>query len=152
MSRILSLIAVAAAAMSLGGCVHQKAEGFSWSFQQNPDEGVKLAYGQPQSDNVLLMMTCAPGSGQVMLSAIGGRDDIVLAAGKDRDRFDGRAAPSAFGTGHLVEAQAHTAAPSLRTFARTGELAMMEGRRRIDLAAEPQERAGVQRFFRTCRA
>lgn len=155
MSRPITLAVVAAACMSLGGCAHRgdTAPGFAWSFQQNPDEGVKLAYGQPHSDNVLLMMTCEPGSGRVLLSAMSGqaRDHIDLAARGARERISGHSAPNLFG-GHIVEGEASAATPSLAAFARTGDLAMMEGRRRIALAAAPVERADVQRFFSACLA
>lgn len=145
MSRLISLAAVTAACLSMGGCAHQGETGFAWSFHQNPSEGVKLAYGQPHSDNVLLMMTCEPGSGRVMLSAVSGQDHIELAANKARDRFAGE--PGVFGT---VEAEAKAGAPSLATFARTGDLALVEGNRRIALAAAPQ--GDVQRFFGACEA
>ena len=153
MSRFLSMIVVAGACLSLGGCAHEQAPaGFAWSFQENPGEGVKLAYGQPRSDNVLLMMTCEPGSARVQLSALSGAggEAIVLTTGEGRDRFEGEA--SVFGGAPLVEAEAVADARSLRAFARTGDLALMDGRRRIDVAAAPAEQAGVKRFFRACRA
>jgi hypothetical protein len=150
MSRILSIIAFAAA---LGGCAHEAdAPGYAWSYQHSGGEGVKLAYGAPSSDDVLLMMTCAPHSGRVLLSAIteGAQNDIVLASGSGRDRFTGAAMPSELG-GALVEAEARAASPSLDRFARTGDLSMMAGAQKVSLAANGAERAGVQQFFEACR-
>ena len=155
MSRLLSLAAVAAT-LSIGGCAHQdaaEADRFAWIYQENEYEGAKLAYGAPNTDDVLLMMICEPGSGQVQLSAMSGAggDAIVLSSRNDQDRFAGHAGPSVFGGAWLIEAEARTAATSLRGFARTGDLALMEGRRKINVAAEPGERAQVTRFFEACR-
>jgi hypothetical protein len=99
------------------------------------------------------MMTCAPHSGRLMLSAIteGAQNDIVLASGSGRDRFTGAAMPSELG-GALVEAEATAASPSLDRFAKTGDLSMMAGAQKVSLAANGAERYGVTQFFETCRA
>jgi len=156
MSRIPStILALSAAALALAACAHEttSASNYAWSYQQNEYEGAKLAYGAPSSDDVLLMMTCAPHSGRVQLSAItdAAQNDIVLTSGKGRDRFTGAAAPSEFG-GAIVEAEAQARAPSLDRFARTGDLAMMAGAQKVSLAASGAAHAGVKQFFETCRA
>jgi hypothetical protein len=153
MSRIPLIFAVAATAFSLGACAHEDGvEGYAWSYQQDEYEGAKLAYGAPSSDDVLLMMTCAPGSGTVLLSALAeeAQNDIVLTSGSDKDRFAGAAMPSEIG-GALVEAKAQAKAASLDHFAQTGELAMMAGTEKVSLAASGEEQAGVKRFFEACR-
>jgi hypothetical protein len=152
MSRISLIFAVAATAFSLAACAHEDAApGYAWSYQQDEYEGAKLAYGAPSSDDVLLMMTCAPGSGKVLLSALTeeAQNDIVLTSGSGRDRFAGAAMPSEIG-GALVEAEVTAKAASLNHFAETGELAMMAGTETVSLAASGEEQAGVKRFFEAC--
>jgi hypothetical protein len=154
MSRTRSIIAIAAAALAVGACAHEESvEGYAWSYQQDAHEGAKLAYGAPSSDDVLLMMTCAPGSGRVLLSALAeaAQNDIVLTSGSGRDRFAGAAMPSELG-GALVEAEVEAQAASLDGFARTGKLAMVAGSQKVSLAASGEERAGVKQFFETCQA
>jgi hypothetical protein len=154
MSRMLSIIALTAAGLALGGCAHEaSAPGYAWSYQQSEGEGVKLAYGAPASDDILLMMTCAPHSGRVRLSAVteAAQNDIVLASGKGRERFVGAAMPSELG-GALVEAEAQAASPALARFAQTGDLAMMAGAQRVSLNAAGTERADVRQFFQSCQA
>lgn len=150
MSRSLSVLFVLAA--GLCACAQPTAPGYAWSYQQDEHEGAKLAYGAPSSDDVVLMMTCAPGSGRVLLSAIseGSRNDIVLASAGGRDRFTGATAPSELG-GALVEAEAPASARALDGFARTGDLAMMAGGEQVSLAAGHGEREGVAEFFEICR-
>ena len=116
-------------------------------------EGAKLAYGAPSSDDVVLMMTCAPGSGHVMLSAMTERtrEEIVLASGGARDRFSGEVLPSELG-GLLLETQVEAKSKSLAGFARTGKLSMVAaGGETVSLAARGDEREGVSRFFEVCR-
>jgi len=151
MSRSLSIAAVIAAIV-VGGCSAQSAPGYVWSYQRDEHEGAKLAYGVPFSDDVLLMMTCAPGSGQVRLSALTERtqEEIVLTSAGARDRFSGEIAPSELG-GLLLEAQVKASARSLDGFARTGKLFMSASGETVSLAAGPDERAGVTRFFEVCR-
>jgi hypothetical protein len=144
---------IAACVLALAGCSAQAAPDYGWSFQQDEHEGAKLAYGAPSSDDVVLMMTCAPGSGHVLLSAVTERtrEEIVLASGGARDRFSGELLPSELG-GLLLEAKAQAEARSLTGFARTGKLSMAANGETISLAAHGEEREGVSQFFETCRA
>jgi hypothetical protein len=152
MSRFSSILTIAAAALTLAACAQDDGvDGYAWSYQQDEYEGAKLAYGAPSSDDVLLMMTCAPGSGTVLLSALTekAQNDIVLTSGSGKDRFAGAAMPSELG-GALVEAEARAKAPSLDHFAETGDLVMLAGQQKVSLAASGEERAGVKQFFETC--
>ena len=101
------------------------------------------------------MMTCAPGSGHVLLSAVTERtrEELVLASGGARDRFPGEVLPSELG-GLLLETQvkAEAKSKSLAGFARTGKLSMVAaGGETVSLAARGDEREGVSRFFEVCR-
>lgn len=144
---------IAACALAVAGCSAQAAPGYGWSFQQDEQEGAKLAYGAPSSDDVVLMMTCAPRSGHVLLSAMTERtrEEIVLASGSARDRFSAEVLPSELG-GLLLEARAEAKAESLAGFARTGKLSMAANGETISLPARDAEREGVRRFLETCQA
>lgn len=145
---------IAACTLALAGCSAQAAPDYGWSFQQDEHEGAKLAYGAPSSDDVVLMMTCAPNSGRVLLSAVTERprEEIVLASGGARDRFSGELLPSELG-GLLLEARVEAKARSLAGFARTGKLSIVAaGGETISLPARGDEREGVSQFFETCRA
>ena len=97
MVRLIAILALTVPAALLGSCMHGRqslAEGMAWSLHQTPEEGMKLAYGAPASDNVVLMMTCQPGAGQVLLSSVSGQPQsaIVLKSGRDRSRPTSRGA------------------------------------------------------------
>jgi hypothetical protein len=138
-------------------CAHQggpEAPGMAWSLQHAEGEGAKLAFGQPSSDNVLLMMTCQPRSGQVLVSVTTGEvsDAIELSSKEHVSRLSGQAVP-AMGEGSvLMEAEAGADDRTLASFARTGELAVVENGRRSALPVRAAERETVSRFFAECRA
>jgi hypothetical protein len=148
---ILSLIA----SCSLAACAHQSPPtampGMGWSLNHVEGEGAKLAFGQPQSDNVLLMMTCQPKSGQVLVSANAPtkvRPVLELSSRGTKGRYMGAIGP-ALGEGTVIEAQARAADPVLQSFANTGDLAIMiDGQR----TAVPGDRAKVREFLTSCRA
>ena len=126
----------------------------AWAFNQNPDEGAKLAYGAPASDNVVLMMTCQPGSSRVALSAVTTEKSprgVTLVSGASKGVFRGAAAPG-FDGGVLVEANAPVAAPALEAFRKTGDLSLIDGARKVQIPAGAKDKAAVARFFDACRA
>jgi hypothetical protein len=122
-----------------------------WSLSQAQGEGAKLAYGEPQSDNVLLMMTCQPRSGRVLISAPATSSEIELVSGRERSRLTGQAAP-AMGDAILIEAQATPDDRALASFARTGDLALVADGRRASLPARSAEQRAIAGFFGACRA
>jgi hypothetical protein len=127
----------------------------AWAFQQDPDEGAKLAYGAPSSDNVVLMMTCRPGSARVTLSALTTEkapNGVTLTSGDAKGLFRGAPASGFEGEVSLVEAMAPASAPALRGFHKTGDLALIDGRRKVKIAAGDKDKPAVDRFFRTCMA
>lgn len=138
-------------ALSVAGCAHQQAAlpGYGWAFLDNADEPPKLAYGRPSSDEVLMMMTCAPGSKAVTLSASGvsGRTLSVSSGGK-LSRFAAVGATE----GGLLEAQADRDSPALGNFRRTGDLAILNAGRSHSIAAAAADREQVAAFFRACDA
>ena len=157
MFRPIAILALTVPAMLLGSCMHGRqslAEGMSWSLHQTPEEGVKLAYGAPASDNVVLMLTCQPGAGQVQLSSVSARpqDAIVLKSGADRSRLSATAMPGTTADAHYLEANAPASDKTLARFARTGALTLVQGDSAIALSAKGPARDEVSRFFTTCKA
>ena len=143
----------------LAACAHQgdggARGGMAWSLHHAEGEGAKLAYGQPASDNVLLMMTCQPRSGQVLVSLTAPAGDapamIELSSKGRSSRLAGDLAPG-MGDGAIIEAKASAIDPALASFARTGDLAVVEGDHSAKLPAGRAERAAVSDFFDQCRA
>ena len=138
----------------LGSCVARPlAPGFAWSYQHNAGEGPKLAYGAPASDDVLLMMTCRPGSPSVLVSVRSGspRETVILASGVARQPLQTLLGASS-GMDQMAESAARRDSPTLVRFARTGALSVVDGSRVIAIDATPMEQASVTRFFQACSA
>jgi hypothetical protein len=149
-----AVIAATLAGFILGGCVSAPIAppaDFAWSFADNPGEGAKLAYGRPQSDEVLVMMTCAPRS-QVLLSAVAvGGSRLMLTSGEAQTSLDGLVTDGFDGQGFL-EATTSAKAPALTGFRSTGDLTMTSGGRTVQLAALDSDKPAVRRFFNACEA
>lgn len=149
-----AVIAATFAGFVLSGCVSAPTaapQDFAWSYAENPGEGAKLAYGRPQSDEVVLMMTCAPGA-QVTLSATalnGSR--MMLASGDAKTSLEGVVTEGFDGQG-FVEAVTSSRGPALAGFRRSGALTMTSGARTMQLAALDADRPAVRRFFNACDA
>ena len=143
----------------LAACAHQGdgggVAGMAWSLHHSEGEGAKLAYGQPASDNVVLMMSCQPRSGRVLVSLAAPEGTapkaIELKSRRQTSRFDGAAAPG-MGEGAIIEAETSATDPTLRSFARTGDLAIIEQGHAAKLPAGRAERAAVADFFGQCSA
>ena len=127
-----------------------------WSLHHAEGEGAKLAYGQAASDNVLLMMTCQPRSGQVLVSmtapAGATPTSIELTSSGRSSRLNGAAAPAMAEGASLIEAMAPANDPALLNFARTGDIAVVENGRPAQMPVRRAERAAVSDFFAQCRA
>lgn len=156
MSRKLFIAFIAAASAALGGCASAgpAPSPYAWSYQQVEGEGEKLAYGAPNSDDVVMMMTCEPGSGRVIMSALVEemRDELVLASGGEERSYPAIGGTSELDGGAIVEAEGFADKPVLTRFARTGELAILGGSKRIELAAQGGDQSSIGRFFERCQA
>jgi hypothetical protein len=149
-----AVIAATIAGFALSGCASAPIAApsdFAWSFAHNPGEGAKLAYGRPQSDEVLVMMTCAPGS-QVLLSAqaISG-SRLMLTSGEAKTSLDGAVTEGFDGQGFL-EATTSSKGPALSGFRQSGDLTLTSGGRTFEMAALDADRPAVRRFFNACEA
>lgn len=143
----------------LAGCAHDGGRapgGMAWSLHHAEGEGAKLAYGQPASDNVLLMMTCEPRSGRVLVSLTApagqARPAIELSSKRQTTRLTGAVTPGLGDNAVFVEAQARASDPALQSFAKTGDIAVVEQGREARLPVRRVERAAVSNFFDQCSA
>ena len=154
--RLRALLGLSASCL-LAACAHQGdgggIKGMAWSLHHTEAEGAKLAYGQPASDNVVLMLSCRPQSGRVLVSltapAGAAPNSIELKSRRQSTRLPGAAAPG-LGEGAIVEAEATVADPALKSFARTGDIAIVEEGRAAKLPAGRAEKAAVADFFAQC--
>jgi hypothetical protein len=151
-----AFIAAAVAGFALSGCVTKPVAApaeFAWSYSVNPGEGAKLAYGRPQSDDVLVLMVCAPGGAEVSLSASGlSGARMMLASGQARTSVQGSVSQGFDGEDGLVEASLPARAPALAAFRQSGDLNMTSGGRTVSLSAVDADRSAVKRFFAACAA
>jgi hypothetical protein len=122
----------------------------AWTLHEVEGEGAKLAFGQPHSDNVLVMLSCAPGSGAVRVSAhsTASAPQLELASGGRSASYPAQAGPG-LGESLLVEASARAADPVLQRFADSGQLTVgVAGQR----TAVPTDKAKARAFVARCRA
>lgn len=143
-----------AASCGLAACLHQgpgAVPGLAWSYYETEGEGAKLAYGVPSSDNVVLMLSCQPRSGEVLVSTTrsSASTQIRLASAGESGQFSGAADPTGLG-GVFVEAAAPADHPALARFARTGELSLQEAGRSARLPVRAAERGRIRDFFAAC--
>lgn len=150
-SRAAALSALIVAA-GLAGCAHEKVatNGYRWTYVADAGEDPRLAYGRPDSDDVVLMMSCRPG-GQIDLSAVGvSGAELVLVSGRGESRFAAARIDDAM-SDDLMQARADARAPALMGFRKSGDLTLLANGRRHSLAAGSADRSQVQAFFSACR-
>jgi hypothetical protein len=148
------LLVLTLGGLTLSGCAHDQssAQGYAWNYMNNEGEGPKLAYGRPDSDDVVMMMACAPRASAVTLTATGlSGDEIALASGRTVTRLKARAAASDMSDG-VLEARTSVDAAALSAFRRTGDLALLVADERHSLDAAPADQRQVKAFFKACSA
>lgn len=153
MGRRIAAFAALSLATLLAGCAHEKVavDGYRWAYLADGSEAPRLAYGRPNSDDVVLMISCRPGQDQVNLSAVGlSGGEIVLASGRTESRFAAAKVDDALSQTGLLEARGKTSAPALDGFRRSGDLALLTQGERHSLAAESADRGNVKAFFEAC--
>lgn len=112
-----------------------------WHFTHE-GETVKLAYGLAYSDQLLVMLTCAPGSGRV--NALGS-----VRAASDRARDKGRIDDPLTG-GMLHQAEMSLTDPVLVDLAETGQLRVVGEAGQARLSAKTPDKSAVDQFFVYC--
>ncbi len=148
------LLVLTLGGLTLGGCAYDRpsAPGYAWSYMDSEGEGPKLAYGRPDSDDVVMMLACAPRASTVTLTATGlSGDEIALASGRKVTRLKAGVAPSAISDG-VLEARTSVDASALRAFRRTGDLDLLVADERHSLDAAPADQRDVKAFFKACSA
>lgn len=148
------LLILALGGVTLSGCAneHPSPPGYAWRYVEASDEGPKLAYGRPDSDEVLMMMACAPGAAAVTLTAADlSGDEITLASDHTVTRMKAQALASEV-VGGVLQARTSVDAAALSAFRRTGDLDLLIADERHSLDAAPADRRDVQAFFKVCAA
>lgn len=150
-----TLLCLTAAGLLAAGCAHKDrvymGGDLGWSLNSVDGEGLKLAYGRPETDDVLLMMTCQPRSGTVLISVntvAGAAPLLQVSSGGRTARYTADVGPN-LGDGAVVEATAKAADPLLASFGRTGDLTVAAGGQRHMMAGGGAE---ARRFMDGCRA
>jgi hypothetical protein len=146
------LLVLTLGGLTLIGCASDRssAPGYAWNYMDNADEGPKLAYGRPDSDDVVMMMACAPGASAVTLTATGlSGNEIALASGRTVTRLKAQLAASDMSDG-VLEARTTVDASALSAFRRTGDLDLLVADERHSLDAAPADRRQVKAFFKAC--
>lgn len=144
------------ASLMIAACAHQASEpanALAWSLQENPGEGLKLTYGQAQTDNVLVMMTCEAASGQVELAVATAAPEtanIELRSARQEIAVAGPAWPTPMVGVQMVSDTADARAPALARFARTGDLTVRAEGRNVRAPARGGDQAMVADFFAQC--
>ena len=160
---------VVSGALSLAGCMQERAPappgqeaqvhpGMGFGLDRNEDEGWKLSYGQPNTDNVLLMLECKPGSRKIdvfdldrpktrngaILTLSSGKVQSALPVNVQTD--DGSE------DGALIVAHATPDLPALDGFRHSGAIRVKLGSREFALTANANasEKAKIAKFFNGC--
>lgn len=142
---------------SVAACAHHMDQAarsaFSWNYAVYGDEA-KLAYGQPNTDLVGVMLTCRRGAGSVMVSSDVSRDRpvLVLASGSRELSLSGAAEPDPYSGGLFLQASASADDPALKRFARTGDLRLVRASRDTEMNAREAAKGDIRRFFAHCEA
>jgi hypothetical protein len=162
MRRAAKLLPALAALFFLGACTTTEAatygsttDEFSWGLDINDQEGAKLVFGEPDTDNVWLGLYCRPGSARIDMIDFGGSNGsatrVTLVSGQSRT-VAGVLAESDGMTGEMLHRAKLTAdAPALKAFRQTGRLGFArKGAADAYSAATPAEKADIARFFTAC--
>lgn len=159
--RILSALAVGCLmTAALAACTHQQSmaqlserpEGFGL-FYNDQGERASLAYGQPNSDNVGLMLQCQKGAGRVQVSDTVRAElgqSLVLTSGRQTSELLSRVEDGESGAPQMVMADTTTEAQALKAFRKSGKISVKYGKIGYDVTASREEQAGVELFFSVC--
>ncbi|OYX30187.1 MAG: hypothetical protein B7Y99_12020 [Caulobacterales bacterium 32-69-10] len=159
MLRKLALTGLLAATASLAACSQDGRQGDYATtlpagfglFYLDEGPSAKLAYGQANSDNVGLMLQCAKGSRMVEVSdsvRSSPAPTLVLTSGGKTAAL--KAEVHAGEGPSIVTAQTSSSSPVLAGFRQSGKMEVSYAGLRYGVAAKPDEKAGVERFFSAC--
>lgn len=127
--------------------------GLDWFFVSDGGLG-KLAYGAPDSDEILFQLECRAGAPDVRVSrpaAMGARPEIVVRAeGLDERRLAATPTASQTHDGVDLDTSVPIDDPLLAAFRQTGWLGVEVGGNLRRYVAQPPA-AAIERFFAWCR-
>lgn len=130
------------------------APGLDWHFQTEGDTG-KLAYGAPESDEVLLLLECRKGGADVLLSRpapVGATPEIVVSAeGVEPTGLAATASPSQTHDGIDLDARVPLEGQLLAALEKGRWMGVRIGDETRRYTAQPATTA-VDRFLAWCRA
>ncbi len=154
-SRIAAFAALGLTAAALAGCMHDKPvqTTYRWSYMAPADaEAPRLAYGLPNSDDLVLMMSCRSGADlDVTAVGVSGRE-IALASDGAESRLPASRVEDELNEGGTLQARAPAGDAALAGFRKSGDLTLLVGGERHSLAAGSADRGQVREFFRACGA
>ncbi len=139
--------------LCLSGCASLSTDAKDWAFAgKSAAEPAKLAYGQPETDDVDLMLWCDPARGRVLIVPVGAEGEqfhrLALESAGQRISLDLRQDGSLGSVGSLP-----INAPLLAAFRSTGRLAVSPShgrRKRLDTKSSSSQ-SQVRAFFDNCR-
>jgi hypothetical protein len=125
----------------------------AWNLVET-DQETKLAWGRPDSDEVGLMLSCTPHSGQVTVSAPveAGASRLMLASDRGATAFSGPVDLDPETGAPLMTARSRLDGPTLAAFARTGRLSAVGAVGATVMTAQAGDRGRVRTFFNRCAA
>ena len=126
--------------------------GWRWSAYSDAEGLAKLAFGTPDSDDVVLMLTCEASARGVEIVAPArrlGPMPLILTSGPDTLRLRAKAEPAEAFDGALVSARTTSAEPVLARFSQTGALSVRVDGEALPLAPAPAADAAA--FLAHCR-
>jgi hypothetical protein len=157
--QLISGLGLAAAA--LAGCAYQHTPApaapvanYSWGLMHSSGEGEKLAYGEPNTDNVVVMMVCRPHSGVVQIvlpGRVAGAKPLRLASGGKTIRII-VLPPTGDEDVDLLHTDLKAGDPVLAGFAENGDLAILDAGGRTPLPVRPTERRLAGEFLAACKS
>jgi hypothetical protein len=154
MGRRIAAFAALTLAAGLAGCAHEKvaSTGYQWVYMEAAgDSAPRLAYGLPNSDELVMMLNCQPGADRLEVMAVGlPGDAIALASGGAQSRLPAVHVEDELNDGGALRARTTSRDAALAGFRKSGELALLVGNERHDLAARSADRRRVRAFFTAC--
>lgn len=134
---------------------HADNDGMRWNFSRTA-AGPRLAYGEPATDDVRLMLRCPPGGDTVLLTFHRPRElaeaqpgEIVIEAGGEVHRSTIDVRESQLG-GSTIEAQAPVSAGPFRRMRAGLPLTLHWGDRAVSVPAGGARQDQVNAFFEAC--
>lgn len=122
-----------------------------WHLSHEGDRA-KLAYGLANSDQILVMLSCAPGQDRVDVFGLAAPEGerVVLTSTAGPSALNAEPAIDPLSGQPAVETTLMLGATAFRGFRDSGRLTLVSDGEAIEIDAQPEERADVEAFFAHC--